>query len=114
VELWDHVGFGAAELVEQQVAEEVVVAVPLTGGVEGLQEEVRALQFLEQAVRADRVDDGVAQRARQPVEDRRVQEEAPNVFGLTVEYLGAQIVDDVAVVAGERRDEAAAVGTVLE
>jgi hypothetical protein len=89
VELRDHVGIGAVELVEQQVPEEVVVAVPLARGVEWLQEEVRALQLLEQAVRADGVDNGVAERARQLVQDRGVQEEVAHVVGLTIEHLGA-------------------------
>ena len=42
----------------------------------------------------------------QSAQDRGVQQEGANVVGLTLQHLLGQVVDDVAVVPGESRDEA--------
>ena len=42
----------------------------------------------------------------EPVQDRGLQQEAPDLFGLTLQDLLDQVVDDVPVVPGEARDEA--------
>ena len=47
IELADRVGFAPDELGTQQVAEQVVIAVPLAGAVEGHEEEVRARERRE-------------------------------------------------------------------
>jgi len=43
-----------------------------------------------------------------------VQQEPPNLRGLPGQHLTAEVVDDVAVVARERLDEAAGVGPVAQ
>ena len=49
---------------------------------------------------------GIAERACQPVQDRGVQQEAPDLLGLTLQDLLDEVVDDVAVVPSESCDEA--------
>ena len=90
----------------QHVGEELVVAVPPAAVVERDEEQVPAIERLERGLAPVLAGDGVAQRAGQRVEDRRLQQEAPDLFGLAVQDLLDQVVDDVAVVPGEARDEA--------
>ena len=52
-------------------------------------------------------------RAAQPIQDRGLQQEVPDVVGLTLQDLLDQVVDDVPVVAGEARDEAGDVVAAL-
>jgi hypothetical protein len=49
--------------------------------------------------------DRVTQRPTEPVEHRRVQQEFPDRVGLMRQHFLDQVVDDVAVVAGEPGDE---------
>ena len=58
--------------------------------------------------------DRVTQRPGQPVEHRGLQQEAANRVGLVPQHLLDQVVDDVAVVAGEAGDEAAGVLASVE
>ena len=90
----------------QHVGEEVVVAIPLAAVVERDQEQVAALQRLQHGLAAVLAGDGIAQRAAQPVQDGGLQQEVPDLVGLALQHLLDQVVDDVAVVAGEAGDEA--------
>ena len=47
----------------------------------------------------------VAQRRTEPLEDRGGEQEVVDLGGLARQHLGRQVVDDVALVAGERLDE---------
>ena len=98
----------------QHVGEEVVVAVPLPPVVQGDDEEVGALQCREHAAPVVAAGDGVTQRPGEPVENRRVQQEAANRIGLVLQHLLDQVVDDVPVVPGEPGDEAGDVVAALE
>jgi hypothetical protein len=96
-------GVAPTELQAQEVGEEVVVAVPLALAVERDEEEVRALDAPQHLGRVVAPGDGVAQRRAQPIQDARAQQELPHVRRLPVEHLVGEVVDDVAVVAGEAR-----------
>ncbi len=63
---------------------------------------------------ARRPGDRVAQRGRQSVEDRGVQQEPAHVRWLPVEDLVGEVVHDEPVVTGEPGDELRAVVTTLE
>ena len=90
----------------QDVGEEVVIAVPAAPVVERDQEQVPPLQRVQHGLAIAALGHGVAQRAAQPVQDRGLQQEAPNLVGLPVQDLLDQVVDDVAVVPREPGDEA--------
>ena len=90
----------------QHVGEELVVAIPPAAVVERDEEQVPAIQRLQHGLAPVLAGDRVAQRAGQAGEDRRLQQEAPDLLGLTVQDLLDQVVDDVAVVPREARDEA--------
>jgi hypothetical protein len=94
--------------------EEVVVVVPPAAIVERDQEPVRAVERLQHRLAAVPAGDGVAQRVRQPVQDRGPQEEAADRLGLALQDLLDQVVDDVAVVSGEAGDEAGGVVAALQ
>ncbi len=98
----------------QDVAEQVVVAVPLPTVVERYDEQVGALQRLEHGPAAAPAGHGVAERAAEPLEDRGVEQEPAYVVGLAGEDLLDEVVDDVAVVAREAGDEAGDVVAALE
>ncbi len=100
-------GFGALghEVGLQDVGEEVVVAVPAATVVERDDEQVGAVERLQHGGAVVAAGDGVAQRTAQPIENRGLNKEIPHTFGLPIEHLVDQVVDDVAVVARESGDE---------
>jgi hypothetical protein len=104
----------ARQLAAQQVAEQAVVAEPLPAGVERDQEHVRALDLLEQLVRAADLEHPVAQRRAEPGQDRGAHQEPAQLLGLAGEHLLEQVVRQVALLAGEARDELGAVAASLQ
>ena len=99
-------GYSVEEPGAQCVSEQVVVAVPLPLVVERDDEQVPALEDLQPLAAVVAAGERVAQRPRQLREHRGVEEEPANVLGLAVEHLLDQVVQDEAVAAGERVDEA--------
>ena len=114
VELGHAVGLLVQEARPQHVGEELVVAIPAPPVVERDEEEVPAIERLQHRLAALVTGDGIAERASQPIQDRGLQQEAPDLLGLTVQDLVDQVVDDVAVVPGESRDEAGDVVAALD
>ncbi len=104
----------AEQVGPKDVGEEVMVAVPFPPVVEGDDEEVGALQCREHAASIVAAGDSVAQWPGEPVENRRVQQEAANRVRLVFQHLLDQVVDDVAVVPGEPGNETGGVVAPLE
>ena len=102
------------EHVAQDLAEEVVVAVPAAMVVEGDQRQVRVLEPLEAGRAVLAAGHDVAQRRRQALEDRGLEQEVAGVGRLAVEHLGRQVVDELAVVACERGDERVGLGAAAQ
>ena len=98
-------GVGGRKLVAEELAEEVVVAIPLALRVERDEEEVRALELAQHQHRAGPGGHGVAEWGTEALEHGRLEQEAPHVLGKAGEYLCAQVVDNVPVVAREGLDE---------
>jgi hypothetical protein len=107
VELAFGVGVGAAKLHAQQLAEEVVVAVPRATGVEGDEEEVRVLDVGQDARGVIGAEHCVAEGRGEAVEDRRPEQEPARLLVEAVEDLGREVVGDVTVVGGEVPDDVA-------
>ena len=105
---------GGGELQAEQLGEQVVVAIPVAAVVERHQEQVGAFQLLQQPRRAVPLQDGVAQGARQALQDRGAQQERPDGVRLAGQHLRPQVVGDVAVVALEGGDEGARVRPAAE
>ena len=74
VQLGHHVRLAPLELVPQQLAEQVVVAIPLAPPVEPHDEAVRALECVERLCRPRRLEHGVAEPAGHTLQHRRVLE----------------------------------------
>ena len=109
----DLVGLLVEEPGSQHVGEEMVVAVPKAPVVERDQEQVRPIEGLEHGPTIVLTRHGIAERAVQPAQDRRVEQKAPNMLRLTLQDLTDQVVDDVPVVAREAGDEAGDVSSSL-
>ena len=108
------VGLLAGEPSPQRVGEEVVVAVPPPLVVEGDDEQVRALEDREHVVSVVPAGERVTQRAGEPAEDRRVEQEGARLRRLAVQDLLDEIVEDEAVAPGERLDDLAGVAAVAQ
>src|SRR4029079_14721015 len=70
---------GGPELDTQELAEEMVVAVPVPTTVERYEEQVRSLEVRKASPGIRRTENGVARLRREPVEDGRSQQEVPLV-----------------------------------
>ena len=103
----DRVGLGLSKPLAQQVAKEVVVAIPVTLAVERNDEQVRALEMLQRllARRGGVQGHGIAQGSAQPIEDRRAEQELADGRRLTPKDLLDEIVEHEAVAPRERPDE---------
>ncbi len=89
----------------EQTGEQVVVAPPAAYLIQRDQEQARPLGLLEQRLAALAAGDGVAQRAAEPLEHRGFQQERAHLLALALQHFLGQVVQDVAVAAGERRHE---------
>ena len=89
----------------EQVGEQVVIAPPAAQLIQRDQEQPRPFRLLEQRLAASAAGDRVAQRAAEPVQHRGLQQERPQLLVLPLEHLLGQVVQDVAVAAGERGHE---------
>ena len=89
----------------EQVGEQGVVAPPAAHLIQRDQEQPGPFGLLEQRLAALAAGDGVAQRAAEPLEDRGLPQERAQLRVLPLEYLFGQVVQDVAVAAGERGHE---------
>ena len=89
VESRDDLRFAPPQLGRQQLAEQVVVAVPLAAAVEWHHEQVAGLELLEHATRSRLTQRGVAERSGHRVEDRRVRQERRLGRQDPIEDLGA-------------------------
>ena len=85
----------------EQVGEQLVVAPPAPDLVQGDQEQIGPLQPLQPPLAAAAAADGVAQRPRQPLQHRGLEQEPHRLGGLAVQHLLGQVVQDIAVAARE-------------
>ena len=113
MEVEDAVRLLAHEARPEDIREQVVVSVPLAPSVERDHEEIPPIEDLEHALAAVQSRDRIAQRAGQPIEDARPQEEPADILGLALQDLLGEVVDDEAIVSSEARDEGADVVAAL-
>ena len=114
-----HPGLMSEALVQplpQQLGEEMVIAVPAPLVVQGDDEQVGSLEILQGLLAGGRgvEQHGITERAAEPIEDGRPQQEGLDGFGLPLEDLLDQVVEHEVVAAGERRDEAGDVVAALQ
>src|SRR5438132_7563071 len=109
------VGLLVEQACMQHVCKEVVVAIPTSTIVQRDYEQVRPLQRLQHGLPSPIVQPGygIAQRATQTFEDGGVLEKTPDSVALPLQEFFHQVVDDVAVVASEARNELGDVGPPL-
>src|SRR5215212_324278 len=108
------VGLAARELVEQQLGEEMVVAVPLSLLVQRNHEQVGAGELAQESARTLPTRDRIAQRASHRPQDRGLEQKLPYILGESSQNLLSQEGDDVAVAAAKRLDECMLVLLVLQ
>ena len=101
VERGHRLGLAALELAPQELAEQVVVAVPLASPVERHDEAVRAHERLERRRGPRGLEHRVAEAAAHPLEHRRVREEPGLGLRQPGQELEAEVLRHQPVVAGE-------------
>ena len=97
----DLTGQRQRKLMGQQITEQVMVAIPLTALIERNRKQVGALQLDELARGVGSVQQRIAQRAGQARHDRGAQQEILDGRALTAQDLCHQVIDDLAIIAGE-------------
>ena len=89
------------ELRPEEIAEQVVVAVPPAAIVERDDERIRTRQGLERIGRVVRAEHRIAQGWRHPVEDRRAEQERLEIARLAPQHLFQEVVGDLLLSAGQ-------------
>ena len=90
-----------SEIELQKLAEQMVIAIPLTASVESDQEHIRALELRKHCRRVLAAEHGVAQLRREPPQHRGPYQEVPGLRWESHENLGGQIVADMPGATGE-------------
>src|SRR5215208_678314 len=108
------IGLSALELVEQQLTEQMVVAIPLPLLVQGNHEQVGAGELAQEHSRILPACHRVAERTRHRPQDRGLEQKLPHFLGEASQNLLSQQTDDVTVGAPERLDKGVLVLLVLQ
>ena len=104
VQLGREVGIAPAQLRAEHLREQAVEAVPRVGAVERHEQDVRPSEVAQHVAGPLASEDRIAERAREPFEDRRALEEL-DVLGRQVREHGVvEVVRHEAVIAAEARD----------
>ena len=114
VQFVDQVRVFVGQSCAEHVGEQVVIPVPVASIVERDEEQVRTVELFQRRSPVGSRGDRVAESAGQAVEHRGLQQERSDRFGLAVEHLLDEVVDDEAVVAGEVVDERSDVVAVVQ
>src|SRR5215218_5617113 len=107
------VGLGALELEEQQLGEEMVVAVPLALLVQGYYEQVGASELAQEPGGTLPARHRVAKGSRHRPQNRGLEQKLPHFLRKDSQDLLSQETDDVAVGASEGLDEGVLILLVL-
>lgn len=110
----DDVRLSPDQLTAEHLREEMVIAVPLALVVKRHEEEVLALEDLDDLRRVGGLGHRGAQRRAEPVENSRPRQELPDVARLATEHLLGEEVDDEPVVASELANEGARGGVTAK
>ena len=102
MQLHGDVGFGTVQLCEQELSEQSVVAIPLAPAIERDQEQVRGLEITKLRVRIRRLQESVAEWARELVEHRGAPQELLGALRELFQRHAVEVVGNVAIVAGHR------------
>ena len=103
VQLRDDVGLDPTKLTEQELPEQRVVAIPPAPTVQRDQEQARRLQVAKPRLRTRLVENRVAQRSRQLIENRRAPQEPLNTLRQLHQRLPVQVVGHVPIITGDRQ-----------
>src|SRR5690606_28523479 len=93
------------QVIPQEFRKEMMVPEPSSLIFQCHDEEIRPLELLEGFLPAGAAGDRVAQRATERAEDRGLEQELPDVVRLARQNLLSQKVEDISMLARERRDE---------
>jgi hypothetical protein len=114
VQLRQPIALGPLQLGTEKIAEQLMEAKPAALLVQGDQEQVGALQFLQHVLAVGPAGDRVTERTSEPFQDRGLEQERPYPVGLALQDLLAQVVQDVAMGARERSKERIGVGAFAQ
>ena len=89
----------------EQVSKQVMIAPPAAHLIQRHQEQARPLHLLQQRLTACPAGDRITERAAEAIKHRGLQQEVAHLLALLLEHFLGQVIQHVAVAAGERRDE---------
>src|SRR4029453_18877680 len=95
VQLWHPLWIGLLQASEEQVGEEMVVAVPVALLVERHQEQVGSFQGVQHLLAIAAAGEHIAKWAAESLENRGLEQEASHLVRLLLEHLLGQVVKDV-------------------
>ncbi len=107
------IGIEGTQPLAERIRKQMVIAVPATAVVQGENKQVAQFQALETFLPIVPPGQCVAQRRGEPVQDRSLEQEALDLFGLVAQDFFHQVVQNVAVASGERLDEPVRIRRVL-
>jgi hypothetical protein len=102
------------ELPPQEIAEQMVVAVPLAVIVDRHDEGVRPSEGLERRGRVGRAEHRIAQGRRHALEDRCPEQEALEMLGLALQHLLQQVVGGLGLIARQSSGPGAGIVTAAQ
>jgi hypothetical protein len=114
MKLRHRVRMGPPETGPQEIAEQMMEAVPATLLVEGNEEQVGAFQLFEHLLAIGIPGESVAELAAEPLQDGGPEQEGPHPLWLALEHLLAQVVEHVAMGSTEAFQECVWVGSPLK
>ena len=102
------------ELRTEEVAEQVVIAIPLALIVERDDEGIRTRELLKRTSCVLCVEHCIAQGRCHLIEDRRPKQETLEMVGLALEHLLQEVVGDLLLIAAQTGSPRGAVGTATQ
>ena len=101
MELTNLIRVTALQFNAQKVGEEPVIAKPLPAGVQRHEEEIFPFQELQHLLPTRGLDDGVAERPAEAIQDAGLQQEATGLVGQMNEDVFTQVIGDEAMPAAD-------------
>jgi hypothetical protein len=114
VQLQDPRALGSLQSCSQQIAEQLVKPPPVAFVVQGDEEQVGALQSFQHVLAIGITGDHVAEWAAEAVQDRGLQQERLDPPWLSLQYLLAQVVQDVAMGSRQLSQERVRIRTLTQ
>ena len=114
MQLGNQCGFSLLQVAAQHFGKQVVVAVPAPLVVEGDHKQVRAIERFQHRLTPLLLHHGITERPTEALQDTGVQEKLLHRSGLPREHLVGEVVEYIAMAAGEGSQKPRDIGSALQ